>query len=57
MVSDIYFKMGDGKTDIQCRRTHKHGCFCLDMHIILNLLLEVGHLWFVYIFQHDPCGT
>lgn len=55
MVSDIHFKMRDGRTDIQCRRTHKHCCFCLDIHRILNLLLEVGHLWLVY-FAEWPVG-
>ena len=52
MNSDIHFKMGDGKTDIQCRRC----CFCLDIHRILNLLLEAGHLWLVY-FAECPVGN
>lgn len=56
MNSDIHFKMGDGKTDIQRRRTHRRCCFCLDIHRILNLLLEAGHLWLVY-FAECPIGN
>lgn len=35
--SDSQFKLRDAKLDIQGRRTHKHCCFCLDIHRVLNL--------------------
>lgn len=54
--SDVHFKMRDARTDIQCRHTHRHCCFCLDIHRILNLLLEAQHLWSVH-FAAWPVGN
>lgn len=60
---DRLFKIEGSTTDVLCRCSHKHCCYCRHIDRTPSLLPDIGQLWgfccfFVFVFlQHDPWGT